>query len=186
MGKIERTERAPNFHKDVRESKFAEKDFENMFYSNPKNQGKTLFDVTDVPQYRVIDVDYIIDNEGGNELGTLYDVLTNKKRYVKVEVKANGCALSTGRYAFEFNSHGKLGWGIVTQCDLIYTVLVQKNTSNIIRRAWIKMPEWKRYVTDSNNRDAMCINHILNENVTDVLCQMSDMERKGVLLYIDK
>ena len=186
MGKIERTERAPNFHKDVRESKFAEKDFENMFYSNPKNQGKTLFDVTDVPQYRVIDVDYIIDNEASNELGTLYDVLTNKKRYVKVEVKSIGCALSTGRYAFEFNSHGKLGWGIVTQCDLIYTVLVQKNTSNIIRRAWIKMPEWKRYVTDSNNRDAMCINHILNENVTDILCQMSDMERKGVLKYIDK
>ena len=53
MGVLEKTERKPNYFKDIKTfGKCAEDDFIKRFYDNPSNKDKTLFDVRNIKEYQ--------------------------------------------------------------------------------------------------------------------------------------
>lgn len=183
MGVLEKTERKPNYFKDIKTfGKCAEDDFIKRFYDNPSNKDKTLFDVRNIKEYQNIDVDFIIDKNGENEINDTFETIISNKRYIKVEVKYNSVALETGYLAYESISHGSLGWGDITKCDIIYQVFAERDTLKITKRAWIFMSKWKEYLANRNNKKKLSI--IKNEDIVDLLCDINDMEKKGVLKYI--
>lgn len=183
MGIVEKTERKPNYYKDIKTfGKCAEDDFISHFYDNPSNNNKTLFDVRNIKQYQNVDIDFIIDKNGDNEINETFENVLINNRYVKVEVKYNSVALETGYLAYESISHGSLGWGDVTKCDLIYQVFTERDSLKIVKRAWIYMNKWKNYLADRNNKKKLSI--IKNEDIVDLLCDLYDMENKGVLKFI--
>lgn len=55
--------------------KFAEKVFVNYFRNNPKNKNKSLFDVRTIKYYQNTDIDFVIDNVGGNVLPSFEEVI---------------------------------------------------------------------------------------------------------------
>ena len=181
MGVIEETERKPNYYQDIETfGKFAEEDFINN-YNNKKSNKKNLFDVRTIKMYQHYDIDFIIDKEGGKTLPNYKKVLSDG-RYQKIEVKYNSRALDTGYLAYESISDASLGWGETTKCDLMYMVFCDKNSFNIKKRAWVSMPKWKQYLADRTYTKK--INYIKSEAIVDLLCDINDLEKQGVLIYI--
>lgn len=176
--------------------KFAEDDFVKFFYSRQKNRGKILFNVSKVKEYQNIDIDFIIDNMGENELPDIDTVLANPERYTKVEVKYNGPALSSRRYAFEVISHGKPGWGKISKCDYIYTVFGEKientKTYRVVERGIIYFEKWKEYIENNKNSTELLSDRrpkvyqmkSEDENILNYLTQLEDMEKEGILRYV--
>lgn len=181
MAIIDETERKPNYYNDIHTfGKFAEQDFIDNF-NKKNNQNAKLFDVRTIKVYQHYDIDFIIDKYGNKTLPVLNNVLNND-RFQKIEVKYNSRALDTGYLAYESISHSSLGWGETTKCDLMYMVFCEKNTFNVKKRAWIHMKKWKEYLADRKNIKK--INYIVNESIVDLLCNIVDLEKKGVLTYI--
>lgn len=184
MAVLEKTSRKPNFKKDLNDGKISEKDFIEWFTSKPQNVGKKIFDVSDIKEYQLIDIDFVIDNEYGDSLPELDIVLSERKRYKKIEVKSDGRALDTGNLPFEIISHGNFGWSIITKCDYVYCTFVERNTTNIIKRCMIDMKKWKEFVILNANRNNLKINQIKDENITDFLCKVEDMIECGILFFV--
>lgn len=183
MAVLEQAGRKPDFKKDVETfGKLAEDDFVRNFHNNPNNKNKTLFDVRGVLEYQQSDIDFIIDSLGRKELPQFQDVMSDE-RCKKIEVKYNSRALDTGWITFEVFSHKNAGWGLFTKCDLMYMVFTEKYTSNIIKRAWIFMDKWKKYA--SNRQTKAKANWIDNEKVFDILHELKDMEKNGIIKFID-
>ena len=183
MAVLEKTDRRPDYYNDIETfGKCAEDDFIKRFYNSPLCKNKTLFDVRKIKEYQEIDVDFIIDKEGENEITCSFEEILYNKRFQKIEVKCNSVALTTGWIAYESVSHGSLGWGDITKCDLIYQVFTEKNTTNIIKRAWIDMKKWKQYLADRKNKKKL--NIIKNEDIVDILCNINDMSEKDVLTFL--
>lgn len=176
-----------SFRTDVKgKGKLAEEDFINYFYNNPKNNGKTLHDVRNNPLYQYIDIDFIIDNDGFETLPNIDEVIYNKSRFIKIEVKYNGCALNTGKYAFEVISHSNLGWGVNTKCDYLYTLFGQNNSDGSytpLKRGIIDFKEWKKFIRNKNNYRK--VNYNKGENViVDFLTDINDMIKNGILIFV--
>lgn len=163
---------------------FAEEDFIKYFYSNPKNKGKILHDVRDKTEYHNVDIDFVIDNQGLNILPDINIVLTDKKRFTTIEVKYSGPALNTGNLAYELVSHSRLGWGAITKCDFLYIVFGDKNTICAKKRGIINLDEWKKFINDRSNYTKVYINNSEN-TIVNILTKLDEMEKKGVLTYIN-
>ena len=175
------------FSTDVKgKGKFAEEDFIEYFNNNPKNVNKTLFDVREKDDYQDIDIDFVIDNEGGNILPDIETVFSNKQRYVKVEVKYSGPAYKTGKYAFEMISHSNFGWGYKTKCDYIYTTLIRdykKDPYDIAARGIIDFKKWEIFIKDRKNCREIYYNK--GENIiVNIMTYLQDMEKNGIINYI--
>lgn len=176
--------------------KFAEDDFVKFFYSRQKNRGKTLFDVSKERVYQKKDIDFVIDNMGENKLPDINTVFANPERYTKVEVKYNGPALDSGRYAFEIVSHGNPGWGTFCECDYIYTVFGKEigntKTYRVVKRGITYFKKWKKYIEDNKNSTELLSDHKPkvyqingeDENILNYLTQLEDMEKEGIFRYI--
>jgi hypothetical protein len=176
-----------NFRTDVKgKGKFAENDFINYFNNNPQNRHKKLFDVRENKDYQDNDIDFVIDNEGGNELPDVDTVFSNKKRFIKVEVKYSGPAYKTRRYAFEMISHSNFGWGYKTKCDYIYTTLIRdykKDPYDIAARGIIDFKKWEKFISDRNNRREIYVNK--DENIiVNIMTYLDDMEKNGIISYV--
>ena len=165
--------------------KFAEDIFIDYFNSNEKNHNKSLFDVRNTKDYQNKDIDFVIDNEGELVLPSVEEVLSNKERYIKIEVKYSGPALKTGNFAFEVISHSRRGWGIKTECDYIFVVFIKDNKVNeyeIGKLGIIDFKKWMDFIDDKSNYTKVTVNK--DENyVVDILTKLDEMEKKGVLQY---
>ena len=184
-----------SFDTDVKgKGKFAEDDFIKYFYGNPKNRGKKLYDVRDVREYQKKDIDFVIDNMGEDVLPEIDIVFANPERFKKVEVKYNGPALKTGRYAYEVISHGRPGWAVISECDFVYTVFGEQigNSYRVVRRGIIYFQKWKKYVEDnknnvellSDNKPKVYKMRNEEENILNYLTQLDDMEKEGIFRFI--
>ena len=183
MGIIKKAGREPDFESDnAKFGKLAEDDFIRNFNNNPRNKEKTLFDVRDKKEYQKIDVDFVIDNDGGTELPNIEEVLSNTERYRKIEVKYNSRALDTGWITFEVYSHKNAGWGLFTKSDLLYIVFTNPYGEIILERAWIYMDKWKEYAFNRETKTRP--NWIENEKVFDILHELGDMKNKGIIYFI--
>lgn len=176
-----------NFKTDNKgKGKLAEDDFIEYFYSNPKNNNKSLHKVTDNPDYQDVDIDFIIDNEGGKDLLDFQTVINNTERFTKVEVKYSGPALRTGKLAFEMISHSNFGWGYITKCDYIYTLFGENNPDgsyHAVKRGIIDFKKWESFIKDKKNRREIYVNK--GENIiVNIMTYLNDMEKKGVLKFI--
>ena len=59
---------------------------------------------------------------------------------------------------------------------------------NIINRAWIDMNKWHDYVKSRDRmdtKDNYCFNKENNDRFFDLLCNMKDMENKGIIKFIN-
>ena len=187
MVELENFSVSNNFKTDVTgKGKFAENDFINYFNSNTSNRNKRLFDVRDNFEYQNLDIDFVIDNEGGNELPDIDTVFSNKKRYIKVEVKYSGPAYKTRKYAFEMISHSNFGWGYKTKCDYIYTTLIRdykKDPYDIAVRGIIDFKKWENFISDKENRREIYVNR--DENVIiNIMTYLEDMEKHKIISYV--
>jgi hypothetical protein len=166
--------------------KKAEEDFINFFHSRPQNKNKTLFDVRNINTYRNIDVDFVIDNQGNPNLPDFDSVMSNPDRFVKIEVKYNGPALSKGRINFEVISHSKRGWGVLSHCDYMYFVLGNGRDDNkysVEKRALVNFKLWNDFVRDKNNRVDVFKN--FDENtVINFMCYINDLVKKNILIFL--
>lgn len=176
-----------NFKTDVKgKGKFAENDFIEYFNLKDKNKDKTLLDVRELPEYQKIDVDFIIDNEGGTNIPSVKETLFNEERYLKIEVKFNSPALRTGKIAFEVVSHSSRGWGMTSQCDYFYVVFgdeIGKDKYDIKKRALISLNRWKDFIDDKQNRRELYYNKDEN-GIVNIMTYLDDMEKKNVLKYL--
>ena len=185
MATHQQTIRKPNFKNDIKKyGEFAENDFIELFNKNQLNQNKKLFDVRQIKEYQLLDIDFVIVNQKQSELPDIDIVLNDKNKYQTIEVKYNGRALDTGWIAFEYVSHGKPGWGLISKCDLMYTVFGKEvnNQLYIEKRAWIYFDKWKEYINNKNHKKVP--NYINNENVFDVLTNLQDMIDKKIIKEI--
>lgn len=184
-----------SFNADVEgKGKFAEQDFINYFNSRPKNKGKKLFDVRGVSGYQKKDIDFVIDNMGEDILPDIDTVFANPDRYKKVEVKYNGPALKTGRYAYEIISHGRPGWAKISECDFVYTVFGREENKSfhVVKRGIIYFQKWKKYIEDNIGKTELLsdrkpkVYKMRNEeeNILNYLTQLEDMEKEGIFRYI--
>ena len=184
-----------SFNTDVKgKGKFAEDDFIKYFNSNPKNSSKKLYDVRDVHEYQKKDIDFVIDNLGEGVLPDINTVFANPERFKKVEVKYNGPALKTGRYAYEVISHGRPGWAAISECDFVYTVFGEQigNSYRVVKRGIIFFKRWKKYIEDNKNNPELLSDYkpkvysMRNEeeNILNYLTQLEDMEKERIFRYM--
>lgn len=176
-----------DFTTDYRgKGKFAEEDFISYFNSNPKNKTKTLIDVRENIDFQKIDVDFVIDNNGTSNDITIDDVLGDRKRFVKIEVKYNGPALKTNKIAFELISHSKLGWGAFSECDYMYVVFGEETENNLYvvkKRGIIDFKKWKEFIQDKKNKREIYENQ--KENIIcNIMTYLDDMEKEKVIIFI--
>ena len=183
MALVEETARKPNYEKDIEYGKVAEEDFEEIS-KKFEDKGYTVFDVRKEKIYQNNDIDYVIDKEGKDLLPSFESVMCDK-RYQKIEVKLDGRGFETGNFPYEVISHSSSGWCITTKCDYVYFVLTESNTDNILKRGWIDMEKWHEYCANRKMRKKL--SYIKSEKgIVDLLCNMEDMEKKGVLKWINK
>ena len=184
-----------SFDTDVKgKGKFAEDDFIKYFYKNPKNSDKKLYDVRDVREYQKKDIDFVIDNLGEDMLPDINTVFAHPERFKKVEVKYNGPALRTGRYAYEVISHGRPGWAKISECDFVYTVFGEQigNTYRVVKRGIIYFQKWKKYIEDNMDKTELLSDYkpkvykMRNEeeNILNYLTQLEDMEKEGIFRFL--
>ena len=180
---VKKTSRKPNYSKDLKYGKVGERDFEKIISKKIEKDGGKLFDVRDEEEYQLCDIDYVIDRLGKKELPSI-DIVLKDKRYLKVEAKTDGVAVCSGNLPFESISHGRRGWCEVTECDYVYFALTEKDSDNIIKRAWVNMKNWKSYCSSSLYKRK--VSYIENEDIVDLLCRISDLEKNGILKWVGK
>ena len=167
---------------DIEYGKVAEADFETVIVPKVMDKGYNVFDVRDFPEYQKKDVDYVIDTEGAESLPSIKEVISNR-RYIKIEVKLDSRGLETGNFPYELESHSNAGWCVVTKCDYIYLALTERDKDTILKRCWINKEKWDDYCANRSIKKRT--SRIEDESITDLLCNMSDMERSGVLEWIN-
>lgn len=182
MNEVEQTKRRPNFRKDIDYGKIAEIDFMDNIAPLFKEKGYTIFDVSSVREYQLVDIDYIIDTKGYPRL-LEFDTVMNDNGYKKVEVKLDSIALETWNLPYEVVSHTNLGWSIITRCDVCYICLSERDTGYIVKRAWIDMPKWTAFCKDTKKKKK--VSYIKDENIVDLLCRIQDLENEGILKWIN-
>jgi len=182
MNEVEQTKRRPDFRKDIRYGKIAESDFMDNIAPMFRNKGYTVFDVSDIREYQLVDIDYIIDTNGYTKL-LEFDTVMKDNYYKKVEVKLDSIALTTGNIPYETISHTNLGWSVITKCDICYMCLSERDSENIIKRAWIDMGKWTAFC--KNTKTQKKLSFIKDENIVDLLCKIKDLEKEGILKWIN-
>lgn len=188
MAMINKTKRNPNYYKDIKTfGKCGEDDFLLYYKNRLLKEEYQLYDVRKLTEYQYVDIDFIITKENKQDLPPIESVLKDKT-YIKIEVKYNTKAMKTGYIAYELSSQGSTGWAINTQCDFIYQVFGEEDSLNIINRAWIDMNKWHDYVKSRDRmdtKDNYCFNKENNDRFFDLLCNMKDMENKGIIKFIN-
>lgn len=176
---------ANTFREDYKgKGQYGEEDFITFFHSRPKNKNKTLFDVRHIPYYQKNDIDFVIDNMGGECLPSVETVFNEKERYIKIEVKFNTPALKTGNIAFETVSHGRKGWGEISKCDYVYFVFgeeVDKNKFITKKRGIIKFKEWYDYIKQKETPKKRFVN--VEENIVDILVKIEELEKRNIFHF---
>lgn len=181
MGIVQKVTRTPDYYKDIEYGKIGENDFEKNICKKIKDKGYSVFDVREEKKYQECDIDYIIDKKGGDLIPPFNEVITNE-RYQKIEVKLDSRGINTGNFPYELVSHSNSGWCVTTKCDYVYLVLTEKDGSEIKKRAWIDMNKWHEYCANRKNKKKLSF--IKSENgIVDLLCNMDDMNNKGVLTW---
>lgn len=184
MGEVLNTARPPEYYADIKTfGKCGETDFETNAIPSFMKQGATVFDVRDIIIYQLNDIDYVVDKEGGMELPPFDDIVYSK-RYIKIEVKVDTRALTSGNLVYEVVSHGSSGWCVTTKCDWVYIVLTRLNTTEIVKRGWVNMKKWHEFC--ANRKTPKEMNYIKGEGgIVDMKCRMSDLIREGVMNWIE-
>lgn len=182
MNEVEQTKRRPDFRKDIDYGKIAEKDFIDNMAPLFKEKGYTIFDVSGIREYQLVDIDYIIDTKGYTRLLD-FDTVMKDKDYKKVEVKLDSIALETGNLPYEVVSHTNLGWSIITKCDVCYMCLAERDSGNIVKRAWIDMEKWTAFCKDTKKKKK--VSYIKDENIVDLLCRIQDLDDDKILKWIN-
>lgn len=167
--------------------KFAENVFLEYFFKNEKNANKTLFDVRNNKEYQEVDIDFVIDNEGGSELPTIDDVFYKKNRFIKVEVKYNGPALKSGKIAFEVVSHSRRGWGCTSRCDYMFVVFGEDESVDkykVKKIGMIDFKKWTKFIDNKSNKTETYVNEDENK-IVNIMTYLKDMEKDKVLTFIN-
>lgn len=183
MGILDETKRKPNYFSDINTfGKCGEVDFEQTIIPKLLLKGYKVFDVRKIKYFQYVDVDYVVDKLGRNDLSLNYDEVINSKDYVKIEVKCSTVALKTNYLAYEVVSHASLGWSILTKSDYIYIVFCDDNSLDIKKRAWIDMSLWHEFVKDRKKHKKL--NVIKNESISDLLCRIDDLKNDNILTFL--
>ena len=187
--------------------KEGEKDFENYIIPRLKKRNYSMFNVTNIEEYRHVSIDYVIDKLNRTELPDIETVI-NDDNYEKIEVKNTFTAPKTDNVAYELTTSTKLtnknrkkyrkkrdkngnlleygydcaGWCLKTKANLVYHTFANKETHEIEKRAWIYMDKWHEFVKNPLNQ--LITNVLDNEHVVDLLCPINKMVEQGVLKYI--
>lgn len=160
-----KTSRDPDYFGDIEKyGKFGENLFLRMY-----NGKLEIDDVRNNISYQRRDIDFIVRK------------INSDDRWYCVEVKVDTRALDTGNLAYEIVSHGALGWSSVTKADYLFIVLAKESDALTSEKClWIDMEKWNEYC--ANRKTPKKLNIIQSENIVDLLCKISDLERYGVVV----
>lgn len=180
MNIVTETSRKPAYYKDINYGKLAENDFLDFI---KKHSNYKCFDVRGIKEYQHNDIDFVlVAQDQITELPDI-DVVLNDKMYKKIEVKLDSRGITTGNFPYEVISHSSSGWCMTTKSDLVYLVLVDRDDNVIRRRAWVSMKKWHKFCADRSMMKR--VSYIKSEDIVDLLCSMDDMEKNGVLKWIE-
>ena len=162
----EETSRKPDYYKDIkRYGKFGE----DIFIEKISNSRFQIIDVTKNEFYQKQDVDFILVPENGE--------------IVLVEVKTDTRAWETKNLPYEVISHGHYGWSITTKATHVFFVLAKedKETKELEYVGWliVDMKKWHEYC--QNPKTEKIANFIKNEQISDILCNITHLIEEGVI-----
>lgn len=198
--------RTPEFYNDDAIGKFGEE----LFIRDFKSQ-YVIANVSDIPVWQMIDVDFIITKtnlaEATEKWSKLrsdsfedFNMLRNDKTISKVEVKTDTRSFDTRNVVYEIIANGKKGWAGCTEADYIYYVFVDGNKKNLFAREvwWINMMRWRDFVRvnffdkNSNPSQFGIMKNNYDEStaygkttrVANLLCNIDVMQRYGIAIKL--
>lgn len=176
--------RAQDFGRDVLTyGKIGERFFLSFHGKMLSEQGYTVYDVSDIPFWQKIDVDFVL-SKGGKPLTNDWECVRDTS-FKKIEVKVDTRAFETGNLPFEVISHGNFGWSINTHADAIFVILCRDGIIDGKLFAYneyvIDMKKWKEFASYGSNsfRRPNCI---YSEEIYDFLHKITDLKDNGIII----
>lgn len=185
---VTQTFRPPSFGSDVLSyGKVGERFFVNFHGPQFIQNGYKIYDVSNVPFWQKIDVDFVI-TKSENEISNDWDCVNNPA-FTKIEVKVDTRAHDTGNLPYEVISHGNFGWSINTHADKVFMVLCNDGFQDGKLYAYeeylIDMKKWKDFGSYGSNSFRRP-NAIYNEEIYDFLHKIDELKKEGVIIAEQK
>ncbi len=151
--------RTPDFYTDA--EKYG-KVGEELFLSEHKRLDIT--DVRNVRKYQDIDVDFLIHW---------------KDKQINVEVKTDTVAFMTNNLVYEVVAHNASGWGMITQADYMYEVLLGLY-SDVVKTIVVDMHKWKEFIRD--RKTPKKLNVLKETDTVNLLCDIDELRKYGAII----
>lgn len=151
--------RTPDFYTDA--EKYG-KVGEELFLSEHNHLDIT--DVRNVRKYQDIDVDFLINWKG---------------KQINVEAKTDTVAFMTNNLVYEIVAHNASGWGMITQADYMYEVLLGL-CSNVVKTIVVDMHKWKKFIRD--RKTPKKLNVLKETDTVNLLCNIDDLRKYGAII----
>lgn len=182
---VNNTWRSPNFSADVYTyGKVGERYFLNKYGKGFASKGYTIYDVSSIPFWQKIDIDFVISKSDKPLMSTWECVMD--KAFTKIEVKVDTRAHDTGNLPYEVISHGNFGWSINTHADKVLMILCKDGFNNGMLYAYeeylIDMKKWKEFASYASNSFRSKPNAIYGEEIYDFLHKIEEMKSVGVIV----
>lgn len=150
--------RAPDFTNDMETyGKLGEELFLKE-YSNLK-----IDDVRDNSWYQNEDVDFLVHH---------------KDKTLKVEVKTDTVAHATGNIVYEVVAHNASGWGMISNADYIYEVLINDDMK-VVKTLLVNLRIWKQFI--KSRRTPKKLNLLKETDTVNLLCNIDELRAFGAI-----
>ena len=151
--------RVPDFNTDM--EKYGKLGEETFLKEYPNLDIK---DVRDNSQYQNEDIDFVVNH---------------KDKQIKVEVKTDTVAYATNNIVFEVVAHNSSGWGMISNADYIYEVLIDDNMK-VVKTLLVNLGLWKQFIRSRKTPKKLVV--LKETDTVNLLCNIDELHAFGAII----
>lgn len=146
------------------------------FANDMENYGK-LGEEVFIKEYSYLDVEDVRDNSWCQNEDVDF-IVNHKDRKIKIEVKTDTVAYATNNIVYEVVAHNSSGWGMISNADYIYEVLIDHN-KRVVKTLLVNLKIWKQFIKSRKTPKKLAV--LKETDTVNLLCNIDELRAFGAI-----
>ena len=146
------------------------------FTNDMDNYGKLGEDIF-IKEYSHLDVEDVRNNSWYQNEDVDF-IVNHKDRKIKIEVKTDTVAYATNNIVYEVVAHNSSGWGMISNADYIYEVLIDDNMK-VVKTLLVNLATWKQFIKSRKTPKKLAV--LKETDTVNLLCSIDELRSFGAI-----
>lgn len=146
------------------------------FTNDMENYGK-LGEEVFIKEYSHLDVEDVRNNSWYQNEDIDF-IVNHKDRKIKIEVKTDTVAYATNNIVYEVVAHNSSGWGMISNADYIYEVLINDDMK-VVKTLLVNLRIWKQFIKSRKAPKKLAV--LKETDTVNLLCSIDELRSFGAI-----